>query len=407
MKVAIHVDGPIIRGNERQVIRIAVGLTARGHDVAVSCRAGGPVEVALRARGIRTTGIRPRGDADPWHALAFVRWLRRERPDAVLLTSWLRTFIAGWCARMAGVPRVVFRIGGMQPIDQGVRGSLERHALRRWYHAVIANSVRVAERVTGALPELADRVHVVVNGMEEMDAVAPAPLRGDAGIPADAVVALAVGGAERNKGFDLLIDAAASVPGIHVALAGGGTEARMTGLRERAVAAGVRDRVHFLGRRDDVPALVAACDLFVLSSRAEGFSVALLEAMAAGKPVVAADVGGVWEGLAPREGRPAGGWIVARNDADALAAGIREVADALRSGSPEPVARAAEARWRAEHWFTLDAMLDGYEAILAGRAPSADPPVPLSSLDTKPGSSSSAEASSSIDADDGERDGGR
>lgn len=366
MKVAIHVDGPIIRGNERQVMRIAAGLTARGHEVVVSCRAGGPVEAALREMGIRTTGIRPRGDADLVSALAFVRWLRRERPDAVLLTSWLRAFIAGWCAWMARVPRVVFRIGGMQPIDQGMRGSLERHALRRWYHAVIANSGRVAESVTDALPELADRVHVVINGMETVDSVAPAPLRRTLGVPDDALLALAVGGMEPNKGFDLLIDAVAEVPGIHAALAGGGKDAQREAMEARIRMRGVADRVHLLGRRADVDALLPACDLFVLSSRAEGFSVAMLEAMAHGRPVLATDVGGAWEGLAARDGRPPAGWIVPRGDAAALATGLREVAEAVRAGA---TARAEEARWRVEHWFTLERMMDGYEAVLAGRAP--------------------------------------
>lgn len=369
MKIAIHVDGPVVRGNERQVMRIAGGLRARGHELIVSCRAGGPVEAELRRMGIRTTGIRPRGDADLWNALAFVRWLRRERPDAVLLTSWIRAFIAGWCARAAGVPRVVFRVGGMQPIHRGVRGSLERHALRRWYHAVVANSRRVAERITGALPEMADRVHVVVNGMAPVDVNQPAPLRRDLGIAEDAVVALAVGGMERNKGFDLLIEAAACSDSVHVVLAGGGRDHQRATLEARAMAYGVDERVHLLGQRDDVHALMAACDLFVLPSRAEGFSVALLEAMAAGKPIVAADVGGAWEGLAARDGRPAAGWIVPREDVDALAEAIREVVDGIRDRSPELSARAAEAKWRAEHWFTLERMIDGYEAVLGGRAP--------------------------------------
>lgn len=369
MKIAIHVDGPVIRGNERQVMRIADGLRARGHDVVVSCRAGGPVEAALRGMGIRTTGIRPRGDADLWNAMRFVRWLRAERPDAVLLTSWLRAFIAGWCASTAGVPRVVFRIGGMQPIHRGSRGSLERLALRRWYHAVIANSRRVAERITGALPALAERVHVVVNGLDPAPPAEPAPLRRELGIADDALVVLAVGGMERNKGFDLLIGAAAALDGVHLVLAGGGRGEQRTALEAEARERGVEERVHLLGQRMDVHALLAAADVYVLASRAEGFSVALLEAMAAGKPIVATDVGGAWEGLAARDGRPPAGWIVARDDEDALAAGLSEVVDAVRAGAPEVAARAAEAKWRAEHWFTTERMIDGYEAVLAGRAP--------------------------------------
>ena len=140
-------------------------------------------------------------------------------------------------------------------------------------------------------------------------------------------------------------------------------------MEARAWALGVADRVHFLGRRTDAAAVAAACDVFALPSRSEGFSVAMLEAMVAARPVVAADVGGVWEGLAARGGRPAGGWIVPRRDADALAAALREVVAGVRAGAPEVRARAAEAAWRAANWFTTERMIDGYEAVLAGRAP--------------------------------------
>ena len=145
MRIAIHVDGPIIRGNERQVIRIAAGLRGRGHHVAVSCRAQGPVREELTALGIPTTGIRPGGDADLWNATRFAAWLRREGAEAVLLTSWKRTMIGAWAAAAARVPRIVYRIGDVHPI-----GGLERLALRRWYTDVIANSRAVADSVAAA-----------------------------------------------------------------------------------------------------------------------------------------------------------------------------------------------------------------------------------------------------------------
>ena len=373
MRIAIHVDGPIVRGNERQVIRIAAGLRGRGHDVAVSCRAGGPVMEELARLGIRATGVRPGGDADLWNAARFAAWLRRERPDAVLLTSWNRAFIGAWSARMASVPRVVFRIGGIQPLDHGVRGWLERLALRRWYHAAVANSRAVAESVARAVPEMAPSVHVVVNGMD-VEAAPPSAIRVELGIPEDAVLVAAVGGLERRKGFDLLIDAVSMLDGrVHAVLAGGGTDAQRSALEARARGRGVAGRVHFLGWRRDAPSVIAAADAFVLPSRSEGFSVAMLEAMASRRPVVAADVGGAWDGLAARAGRPAAGWIVPVGDAAALASSLREVVDGIRAGAPEVDARAAEAAWRAGHWFTLERMIAGYEAVLAGRAP-GDPP---------------------------------
>lgn len=363
MRIAIHVDGPIIRGNERQVIRIASGLRGRGHHVAVSCRAEGPVRDELSALGIPTTGVRPGGDADLWNALRFAAWLRRERMDAVLLTSWKRTMIGAWAAAVARVPRIVYRIGDVHPI-----GALERLALRRWYTDVIANSRKVGDAVIAAVPGVADWVHVVVNGMESA-APSPAPIRRELGIGDDAILLGAVGGLERRKGFDLLVDVLPSLdPHVHAVLVGGGTDADRARLKAQARERGVADRVHFLGRRPDGAAVTAACDAFVLPSRSEGFSVAMLEAMAAGLPTVAADVGGAWEGLAPRDGRPAAGWIVPVGDAEALAAALREVVDGVRADSAEVRARAAEAAWRAANWFTLDEMIDGYEAVLAGRA---------------------------------------
>jgi glycosyltransferase involved in cell wall biosynthesis len=175
---------------------------------------------------------------------------------------------------------------------------------------------------------------------------------------------------EPNKGFDLLIDAAAMLDhGVHVVLVGGGTAEARAAMEERARRLGVSARVHFLGHRGDARAVAAASDVFVLPSRSEGFPVVMLEAMAAGVPVVAADVGGVRDALAPRMGRAAAGCIVQANDAGAVAVGLREVVTAIRSGSPAVAARVREASWRAENWFSMDAMVSGYEAVLAPKGP--------------------------------------
>ncbi len=156
----------------------------------------------------------------------------------------------------------------------------------------------------------------------------------------------------------------AADPGLHVVLAGEGPD--RDALRARAESLGIADRVHLLGQRSDVAAVLAAGDLFVLSSRSEGMSVAMLEAVTARRPVISTDVGGAWDVLAPREGRPAAGWIVPRDDEPALAAALREVAGLLRAGRAAVDARVDEAAWRLEHWFSVERMIDGVEAALRG-----------------------------------------
>ena len=368
MKIAIHVDGPRIRGNERQVIRIAAGLHVRGHDVVVSCRKGGPVQDELTRIGVRTTGIRPRGDGDLWNALRFAAWLRRERVDAVLLTSWKRAFIGTWAARLAGVPRLVFRLGGVQPLGRGLRGLEERHSLRVCHDAIIANARAIVHHLTESIPGLdPSKVQLVPNGIEPTVAE-PEPLRDELRLPEGDLLVAAVGGLERNKGFDLLIDAVGRLDAdVHAVLIGGGTRAQRQELDGRVHSVGAAERVHFLGPRENVAALLAACDLFVLSSRSEGMSVAMLEAMAAGKPVIAFDVGGTAEALGPEGGRPPAGWVVPAEDAGALAHVLAQVAGDLRAGSGEVCARVAEARWRIENWFDVERMVDGYERVLAAR----------------------------------------
>lgn len=370
MKVAFHVDGVEFRGSERQSLLIATGLRDRGHSVVVSCRGGGPVEAAFRDAGITTTSVRPRGDADLFSGAAFTAWLRRERPDAALLTSWVRLFGASLAARAAGVPRIVQRVGGVQDVPaRGASGWKYRRGLLRQIDLLVVNSPGLAERFRAQLPALDPaRIRIVYNAVE-LTPRPPAPVRAEIGAAPEDVLLLAAGGLERRKGFDLLIDALSLVgdPRVRLLIAGSGPDA--DALRARAAERGVTDRVHLLGQRADLPALFAAADAFVLSSRGDSMANVMLEAMAAGLPVLATDVPGTAQALAAREGRPAAGWMVPAGDAEALAEGLRAVLGWLHLGGAEARARADEARWRIEHWFGVERMVDGYEAALAGTAP--------------------------------------
>jgi glycosyltransferase involved in cell wall biosynthesis len=130
-------------------------------------------------------------------------------------------------------------------------------------------------------------------------------------------------------------------------------------LKEIAASFAIGDRVHFLGIRHDVPAVMAACDVFVLSSATEGFGLVVAEAMACGRLVVATDCGGVHEVVGES------GFLVPPCDSVALGTALGkalQMPDELR----DQLGRAA--RDRVIDYFSLTATANRYLAAYQGKA---------------------------------------
>jgi glycosyltransferase involved in cell wall biosynthesis len=362
VKIVVHAPGAAIRGSERQVLMLIRGLVRRGHQVVVSCRGGGPVFAASTRAGARATAIRPRGTLDLVSTLLFAGWLRRERPDAVLETSWKRAYSTLLAARLARVPRAVLRLGLSQ---SNVRSWGPRRVLGGLADVIFVNSSGLADQLRARAPWLEPhRLHVIVNGIEATPAE-PAPLRSELALGDDVRLIAAAGGLEPRKGFDVLLDALPRLrdPRTHLVLAGTGPDE--AALRAQVARLGLGGRVHFLGFRSDVPAVLSASDLYVLSSRREGMAVAMLEAMGAGIPVIASDVHGTRDALAARDGRGAAGWIVPVGDAASLADAIDEVVSGVRERDQRIAARVDEARWRVENWYRPERVVSEVERLLS------------------------------------------
>jgi glycosyltransferase involved in cell wall biosynthesis len=182
-------------------------------------------------------------------------------------------------------------------------------------------------------------------------------VRAELGAPADAAVLLTLGALVRRKGLDVLLAALARLAarGVEPLCWLGGDGPERAALEKRAAKLGLAPRVRFLGPRRDVGDLLAAADVLVMPSRREGLGVAALEAMAAGTPIVASNVGGLGEAVV--EGRT--GLLVPPADADALAAALgRMLGDgALRARC------AAEGPRRIDEGFHVERMVDGYEEL--------------------------------------------
>lgn len=363
MFVVAHNGARIWGGAERATALLLAGLQHRGHRVLLLCN---DAEVARRAAalGVPTEILALGGDAMLPHALRLARRLRVLRPDAFIVGTYRKLFLAALGARLARVPRIVARVGLETDTP---RSAKYRFALPRWVDAVVVNARRMRPAFA-ALPGFgAGRVAVIHNGVEMPVRRAPAgSVRAELGIPIDAPVVGAIARLAPQKRLDRLLRAVSIIPEAHCILAGDGEE--RAALESLAAELRISRRVHFLGHRDDLGDVLAAMDVYAVTSGREGLSNAMLEALAAGVPVVSTPVSGADDALEPLADGTVPGEIVDFEE-DAIASALARL---LRDPARR-MAMADAARRRAAERFGMEAMLERWEAVLAGRTPPEAP----------------------------------
>jgi len=356
MFIVAHLGARVWGGAERAVAALLAGLRQRGHRVLLLCNDTVVADPA-RQLGVPAEILPLGGDVAVHHAVRLAARLRRLKPDALLVGMFKKTWLAGLAGRMAGVPRVVARIGLQSDVP---RNAKYRFAFRHLVDRVVV----VAERLGPAYEALPGwkhgRVFVIPNAVHPpARTLPPGAVRASLGIAADAPVVGAVARLASQKRLDRLLDVLARLPAeAHCILAGDGPCG--AALREQAAALGIGGRVHFLGYRDGVGDVLAALDVFAVTSEQEGMSNAMLEALAAGVPVVSTPVSGTDEVLRPGAEGAAPGLIVDFG-ADAVAAGLRAV---LLDPARRREMSAAALR-RAED-FAFPRVLDAWERVLDG-----------------------------------------
>ena len=355
-------------GMEHGVVKIVNGLDPRL--VASSICSTTPADSQMRAlvrSSVPVFELKRRAGNDPLLVWRLFTLLRRERPDVLHTHAW-GTLLEGLvAARLARVPLVV----------HGEHGTLQLRARQvraqrwGWNHVdrVLSVSSRLAERMSKDVGIPCDRVHVIRNGVNlgrfgrVRRPVSRSGLR--FGFVHDRCVVLgAVGRLVDVKDHARFIEA------VHVLRSRGhdvagviaGDGPLRANLEDQVAKLGLEGSVRLLGHRTDIEAVFADLDVFVQPSKSEGMSNTVLEAMAAGLPVVATDVGGADEMVV--DGQT--GILVRACDTGALVAGLEQ----LLSGGPgrrDDMGRAA--RGRAQGEFSLQRMLHGYESFYTGLLP--------------------------------------
>lgn len=355
-------------GTEKQLSLLARELHGRGIGVDVLLLSkGGPHEATLRAAGI---GVHHLGfsRSSPGPAglvrnvqvfVRLVRLLRRLRPD-VLHAFLLESYVLGApAARLAGVPVMV---AGRRSLSDFRKGQ------RRWWFAlgssvtritdhVVANAAAVAEDARRVEHVPSHKLSVIYNGLPDSAFERVTPDDVDTRLP----VVLCVARLRPEKGHRFLIDAAALLsrqgkPCTFVLVGDGPEEDR---LRAKAHAPGLD--IRFLGAMTDIGGILARADVVVLPSVSEGMSNAIMEAMAAGRAIVATGVGGTPELLEDR------GILVAPSDPAALSEGIGRLLDDPELAASLGVAARAWARKNLEATVMVDEHVNLYRRLLEGR----------------------------------------
>lgn len=355
MRLVAHNGATIWGGAEIATVKLLSGLAARGHDVTLLCNSP-LVKEEARNRGIDSEVLVIGGDLAFHHAFRLRNRLRKLGPNVFIVGTYKKLFLAALGARMAGVPRVIARVG----LESDTPRSFKyRFALRRWTDAVVVNSSAMVAPFASLDGFGPDRVHIIHNGVTApITRRNPSLIRHEIGIPGDAFVIGTVARLAIQKRIDRLVEAVSLLPSdVHCVIAGEGT--RRGEIEEEIGRRSVRDRVHLIGHRNDVPDIMSALDAFVLSSDTEGLSNSMLEAMSLGKPVISTDVSGARDALAGRDGDGPSG-IIVDFSAASIAAAVQHLRDdaALRSRLGESAAH------RASRSFSFEIMLDRWEALL-------------------------------------------
>lgn len=349
-------DGP--GGAEVMVLEMARELQARGHRVVpIGPEAGqGWLGERLSRLGLSQLGVKKHHPLSHRWILDLRRLFKERNVDIVHAHEFTMAVFGTAAARSLGIP-VVSTLHGSQNMTRALRRRIALRCAIRGAHATVAVSRATKTQLEADLGSTATSVRVIRNGVPVREGNRKVT-RGALGVQDRELLILAVGTLEERKAHLLLLQALAALPPEarelpwKVAIACGRGGPMQAAIEEYIRRHQLGDRVQILMYRDDVPDLLAAADIFAMPSLWEGLPLALLEAMVAGKAIVASQTSGIPEAVE----HGVGGLLVKPGDINGLSMALNELLSdvALRARLGTQAGVIGRER------FTIAAMVDQY-----------------------------------------------
>lgn len=365
MKVIHIIDALGWGGAQKLLLTFAETANQRGIEtIVISLRTDknkSDIPEMLKARGAKVITLSYQKIFDPRTLPVLISLLKNEQADIVHTHLSHANILGCLAAKAVNVPAVatLHNTRNSEAGNLNLRFRIERFCLRNMATRVIAVGEKVADVYRDLIrKDLLDIIPNSVSFGQRISLQKRTAIRTELAGSPDRIIVIAVGRLRLQKGYDDMLTAFARVhKGCHNAiLVIVGVGPLFDSLKERTGSLGISEHVRFLGARDDVPQLLAAADVFVNSSHYEGLSIAMLEAMAAGLPVVATNVGDAEVMLAA-----GGGLLVDAQNPDAFA----RVLEILLIDSEKMRSMGQVARECVERNYTADAWLDKLLACYA------------------------------------------
>lgn len=351
-------------GAEKQIFELARNIDRDKYELIVGCLSKKDNLLSqIREGGVKTITFHVKYIYDLFgikQGIAFKNFLKKENVD-ILVTYHFGSDVWGAVfGRLAGVPVII-----SSRRDEGYWRkkihTLTYRLINRWYKKILVNSQAVKRMVLEKDKAPGHKVQLIYNGIDLerfQGAMDRAGTKEKLGFPQDSYLVGCVGNLRPVKGHTYLIKAAQQVikvfPKAHFVFIGIGESKES--LATEAKDAGIENNIHFLGIKKDIPAMLAIMDICALPSLSEGFSNALLEYMAAGKPIVATAVGGNVDVIEHEKN----GLLVPPKDPQALA----EAVIRLLKEKEFAAALAANARKTVEERFDMKKQIREFEQFL-------------------------------------------